>query len=458
MHAKLNNWTAQFASPESEKAYQAFVAERDQQNNSLVLLVGLPIFALYSVLDIGTLEVWKGAVLLRSAAVVLCFALLLSLRADLFSKKHELITMIAVVILGLTINMIIYKYAALKHSYYVGLVQGCVFTCFLLRISFIKSVLAMTSFLAVFTAIVYAKAMVGEAYLQVIVLTTMVIVCAIGSYMFQRFRRNDFQKALIIDNQNQQLNVLLDDVRRDHERKLAAMNMLVHFVKTPLHQINGFSEILMSGLVGEENTTPDDGCVESARYIKDATTNLSNSVNRLLTYHRLDEIERQNEFDNVSIDEQLCDFSDMLDSDISIKIEGSAGAVNTVPVAVKTLFESLSTFYNDIAREAPSLDIVLSVEANAAAWVIIRDNCAALTPEEFLEDTKPLTKIDNYLTSAGSEMPMMLRTVARAAELIGGRFEHEPLADGNVFKIRFLHDSLTSRVEPMSGLKPALAG
>jgi signal transduction histidine kinase len=455
---EIGLWTACFASRETEAAFSNFVFGRNLAANVGGASLGLVLFVAYIFSDYIDAVNPDRVAAIRLATFAIGVLLMSSLLIEKFRKYHDPISATVLILMGAAINLIVYTQPSLDNTYYIALIQGFILFTLLLRLSFISMTTVIVSTQVFFVIAAFSHDGSRDTVLQSVNLLFVGLICITGSYLLQRYQRVDFLKSQTIQRQNTKLNILLDDVRRDHERKLAAMNMLVHFVKTPLHQINGFSEILMSGLIGEENTTPDDEFVESARYIKDATTNLSNSVNRLLTYHRLDEIERKNEFDNISIDEQLRDFSDMLDSGISINFEGSAGAVNTVPVAVKTLFESLSTFYNDVSREAPSLDVVLSVEANAAAWVIIRDNCAVLTHEKFLEDTKPLTKIDNYLTSAGSEMPMMLRTVARAVELIGGRFEHETLAGGNVFKIRFLTDSMASRVEAMSGLKPAFAG
>ncbi len=455
---KINWLTAQFASDESEAAFQAFVFRRNLKNNVWGTLVGLALFTLYVFSDFIDAANPGEMVAIRLTTFVLALSVMSLLFFKRFVEHHDLVTAAAIILIGSAMNLIIWRQPLLENTYYIGLIQGFILFGLLLRLSFVSMTVATVVILAGFALATFTKPDITAATLQFANLSGVAIICVVGVYLLQGYQRSDFLKALTIENQNQQLSVLLDDVRRDHERKLAAMNMLVHFVKTPLHQISGFSEILMSRLAGEEKAAPDDDRVESARYIKDATTNLSNSVNRLLTYHRLDEIERQNEFDTVSIDEQLCDFSDMLNGDISIKIEGAAGAINTIPVAMKTLFESLATFYNEKPRQALSIEVVLSVESNAAACIVVRDNCEALAQEKFLEDTKPLTKIDNYLTSAGSEMPMVLRTVARAVELVGGSFDHEPLADGNIFKIRFSNNRLATSGQALSQLQAERAG
>ncbi len=434
---KINWLTARFASDESEAAFQAFVFHRNLKNNIWGAMVGLALFMLYAFSDFIDAADPKEIIMIRIVTGVIALAIMSVLFSKRFVKHHDVVTAVFITVVASAMNLIIWRQPMLDNTYYIGLIQGFILFGLLLRLSFISMTAAAAACLTGFALATFTKPDIAAATLQFVNLSGVAVICVVGVYLLQGYQRTDFLKALTIENQNQQLSALLDDVRRDHERKLAAMNMLVHFVKTPLHQINGFSEILMSNLVGEEDAASDNGCIESARYIKNATSNLSNSVNRLLTYHRLDEIERQNEFDKIDIDEQLRDFSDMLDTEITTKIEGSAGDVETSAAAMRTLFESLSLYYNEMTDKAPAIEIELSVENNAVACVTLHDNGGALAHDKFLEDTKPLTKIDNYLTSAGSEMPMALRTVARAAEIVGGALEHQPQADGNIFKLKF---------------------
>ncbi len=440
---KINWLTAQFASDESEAAFQAFVFRRNLKNNIWGAMVGLALFMLYAFSDFIDATDPEEIIMIRIVTGVIALAIMSVLFSKRFVKHHDVVTAVFITVVASAMNLIIWRQPMLDNTYYIGLIQGFILFGLLLRLSFVSMITAAAVCLAGFALATFTKPDIAAAALQFVNLSGVAIICVVGVYLLQGYQRTDFLKALTIENQNQQLSALLEDVRRDHERKLAAMNMLVHFVKTPLHQINGFSEILMSNFVGEEKAASDKDCVESARYIKDATSNLSNSVNRLLTYHRLDEIEHQNEFDNISIEEQLGDFSDMLDANISVTIEGSAGATDTNLAAMRTLFESLAVYYNEMAAQPLTIEVEMSIEGKDVTRVTIHDNCDVLLHEKFLEDTKPLTKISNYLTSAGSEMQMTLRTVARAMEVVGGGFEHRPQAAGNIFELKFLNHNKT---------------
>lgn len=434
MDNKINPITARFASKETEAAYQAFIFEGDWRNNIYVVGIGLVIYLLYFILDIGTIQNWQGAAAIRISAVGVCAALLVT--ACVYDNKtiREFVPLIDFVIVGAILNVIIFLYTDLKDAYYVGLVQTCVFVSFLLRMSFVKTLAAMSSYVIGFSALSSIKYGYDAANVQIVVLLTMSIVCSIGSYLLQKLRRLDFQKTLIIEVQNKRLKVLLEDVQRDNERKLAAMNLLVHFVKTPLHQINGFSDIVMNSLNKEDSGVSLNEGVEGARYIKTATANLSKSVNSLLTYHRLDESERRRQYDKVDIDAAFGDFGEMISGDVSVKIEGRARALLTVPAAIKTAVECFAGFYNESLNGATRIELTLERHGDVAR-IVLRDNGRTMTRDEFHDKTMPLTKIDSYLTSAGSQMPMLLRTVARAIDLCGGAFGHAPRGAGNEFVI-----------------------
>lgn len=433
METRISPITARFVSKKTEAAYQSFIFEGDWRNNIYVLIIGVAISTLYFGLDIVTLEGWAHSTVVRIGLALICGAILFAAHFSQRRVLRESAPLAIVIVLGTGNSAIIYFFTELEHAYYVGLVQEIVFACFLLRMSFMKTVAAMAGILTAFVIVASLKGGT-EANLQIVVLSTMTVVCAIGSYLLQKFRRFDFQKRLIIEEQNKRLKELLEDVQRDNERKLAALNLLVHFVKTPLHQINGFSDIVLNSLDGEEGSISHKEGVEGARYIKNATANLSKSVNSLLTYHRLDEAERHRQYEDVDIDAAFADFSEMMSSDVKVKLEGKAGALLTVPAAIKTAVECLSDYYVESLNGATSLDLTLS-RADGAARIVLRDNGRTLTKDEFQEKTKPLTKIDSYLTSAGSQLPMLLRTVARAVDLCGGAFGHAPQGAGNEFVI-----------------------
>lgn len=431
---KINPLNGKFAAPEIEAAYQRVMHSRDLRTNVIGLSIGLFILLIYTFTEFIDSTSPKVTAAIRLAAIAASIALLCSLRIAKIGKHHEIVAATISVVLGMSLVVIVAIQPSLDNNYYIGLIQGFLLLALVLRLQFTSALFALISLQIGFTVVAFMKGNVLIALLQSSNLLMVGIICAAGVYLIQRYQRADFLKSQTIEEQNTRLKALLEDVQRDNERKIAALNLLVHFVKTPLHQINGFSDIVLNSLNSEEGSAAHEQGVEGARYIKNATANLSKSVNSLLTYHRLDEVERSREYDTVDLDAAFADLGEMICADTRVKIDGKAGALLTVPMAVKTVAQCLAGYYNESLNGATSLEVTLS-RAGDAARIVVADNGRTLTREEFVEKTKPLTKIDSYLTSAGAQLPMLLRTVARAVELCGGEFGHAPLGAGNEFVI-----------------------
>ncbi len=428
-------WSACFASRETEAAFGDFVFGRNLAANIGGAGLGLVLFVAYIFSDYIDAVNPDRVAAIRLATFAIGVLLMSSLLIEKFRKYHDPISATVLILMGAAINLIVYTQPSLDNTYYIALIQGFILFTLLLRLSFISMSTVIVSTQAFFVIAAFSHDGSRDTVLQSVNLLFVGLICITGSYLLQRYQRVDFLKSQTIQHQNTKLNILLEDARRDNERKLAAMNMLVHFVKTPLHQISGFSDIVMNSLDGEDDRISINDGVEGARYIKGATANLTKSINDLLAYHRLDDLDGRLSVDETSIDDLAYDFSELLSEDIDVRLEGSGGVIRTDDNALKTAFDSLAKHYHDPASGVSSVVIEIS-NKDGVVQTELRDNGKMLDEETFQRDTEPLTKISNYLTSAGSEMPMALRTVARALELVGGGFEHRSLTDGNLLILK----------------------
>ena len=435
MDERLARWTTRFASAETEQSFRRAIFPGNLKNNLAALALAIPIFAIYALHDAAMLEESENIIRYRLTACAVSAAILFSFRVPAIAQRQEALSCLIMMILSSTLFYIVWSQETLDHTYYVGLIQGGVFVCFLLRVGFLSSISVLMFFLLGFVSSVSGKEQTGEAFVQSVILLTMFLICAFGSYLLQRYRRTDFLKTATIAEQNDQLKLLLSDVKKDNQRKVAALNMLVHFVKTPLHQISGFSDIVMNSLTAENEQHDSEAGVEGARYIKDATANLAKSVNSLLTYHRLDEVESRHE-EQTCIEHAALDVGELINADIKVTVEGSIGKIKTFEYALKTAIQCVADYYNAAPQGATSLRLALS-RRDDMALLEIQDNGTPISTEQFLEESQPLTKIENYLSGQGSDMPMTLRTIARAAEVCGGEFRYHEQAEGNRFTLSF---------------------
>jgi len=431
---RLNRLTTRFASAETEARYQRFIQPDNLKIHRWALGLGIVFFALYAIYDFNVLTNHIQAVEFRlGASAIAALALVLMFRPA-FHRHYENLSCLAVLAMGVGINLIIAIEPNLDNTYHVAFIQGAVFVCFFLRMDFLKSVLVMLSYLGgIVLALSTSQQQNEEAFVQPIVLFTMFLVCGFGSYLLQVIRRNDFLKTQKIENQNEQLNDLLSEAQRDNERKIAALNMLVHFIKTPLHQITGFSDIL----VNATGAASGDESAENARYIKNATVNLTKSVNGLLNYHRLDEAESRAEAERVGIESVIDDFSELLPDNVSLsRGEVAAGSVMADPEILRAALNSFVEHYGD-ARTGATKVVVSSETSGGKLFLSLRDNGGVLSAAQFEDLVQPLTQMNSYLSQTGDDMPMALRTVARAVEIIGGDLSHAAVADGNRMEITF---------------------
>jgi signal transduction histidine kinase len=436
LKAPISPFTAQFRSAEMEEAFQNFVFTRNLRNNLWGLGVALFLYIAYVFIEPAGSAAPKATETIRilvfgGSAVLLSLFLL-----DPFRKRQDFITAIVVMLMGIGQDLMVWAQPDLNNTYYVGLIQGLILFGIVLRLNYASMAIPVSATFLMFVTIVFSKGESALAALQTANVFVVSLICIVGVYLMQRYQREDFFKTLTIEEQNKQLKVLLDDVQRDNERKLAALNLLVHFVKTPLHQINGFSDIVMNSLEGDDGRVSYEEGVESARYIKTATANLTKSVNGLLAYHRLDELERAREYERVDINDAVDEFRDLINEDILVSKDGEDGEIVTVAPAVKTAMNSLAQYYNETTHGISQIEIAL-VKEPFGMRIELRDDGDKISQDDFTNHTKPLTKIDSYLSSAGAEMPMQLRTVARAADLCGGDFRLNPCDGGNEFVITF---------------------
>ena len=431
MNDKINRLTTRFASVATEARYQRFIAPENLNIHRWALGLGVAFYAVYSIYDFNVLTNHILAMEIRLAAAVAAIAMLGLMLRPALSRHYENLSFLAVLIMGAGVNLIIATEPHLDNTYHVAFIQGAVFVCFFLRMDFFKSIFVMMSYLVGIILALAGKTQTEEALVQPFVLFTMFMVCGFGSYILQIIRRNDFLKTQKIEKQNEQLNELLTETQRDNERKIAALNMLVHFVKTPLHQITGFSDILVSAM-GEGSNNES---AENARYIKNASVNLTKSINSLLNYHRLDEAESRATPEAIDLACIVDDFSELLPEGVALsKGEIASGAALADPEIIRAALDGIADHYRE--KRTAATRVALSIESVKGAVVItIRDDAGILSAAQYEDLVQPLTQIKGYLSHTGDEMPMALRTVARAVEISGGDMAHTALADGNRYKL-----------------------
>ena len=343
------------------------------------------------------------------------------------ARFHESLTVSVVILFGAVMNVIIGAEGSLENDYYVGLVQAAVILSFLLRVGLRPSVGALFLLLSGFALAAVQSPDEKEITLQIVVLATMFLTCAFGIYFIERYRRTAYLQAKTIEVQNAQLAGMLEAAEADNRRKIAAMNTLVHFVRTPVHQIVGFTDVVVAELQAAGDAARES--LEHAERIRSAAGELSNNVARLLTSHRLDEahlspperIGLRDLFDDLRY--ELEDAYETVDAPTS-----AAGALLNHRSALTTAVEALGAFFKERAREAgPARKVAIAFAIDDRGVLLtLADDGQAMSAEDFAGAAAPLTALSDYLSMTGSRMPMALRTAVRAIEVCGGHLVQAP--------------------------------
>ncbi len=432
----IDRWTSAFVSRDTEAAFRKFIYAGNLRNNYIALTIGLITHGLYGVLDILNFgPAASEGMIIRLTSVFAGFALLGVMRFGGLERHHESFAAIITVIVGLSINGIIFFVTDLNNGYYVAFIQTGVFACCLIRIGFVKPVAVLATFLAGFIFVSLKKGPYDEALLQIYILLSMSVILGFAAYLLQRYRRQDFIKSQIIEMQNQRLSEMLADTRRDNERKVAALNILLHIVRTPVHQISGFADLVMSQLKDAENEAPVGDCLESARYIKTASDDLRAGVSKLLRYHQLDEAWRSPEIEALPVLELLQDATAHLPENVEVAITGNVKTVNADRRVIEAVVENIVQNLTWVETETPKLEIDVSEDDDNVVFTF-RDNGGGIPEDVFARATRPLTEIKNYLSGDGGNLTMGLRTAARAIDIAGGQLDYRR-QDGAVITIAF---------------------
>lgn len=430
----INKLTARFDSAEIENEFRAYVFPGNLRNNQVTMSIAIPFFGSYAIMDFLTLPNPQASILVRVAVVAVCAIALAMFHLPILRKHHESACALMVAAMGSVVAFIVTQDTSLDSSYYVGLIQGGVFLSFLLRLDFAKSLSVLAYFLFAYVVATSGSPFKQQAAIQAMILATNLATCAFGIYLLQIYRRRDFEKTKLIARQNEKLNDLLADVQRDNARKVAAMNLLVHFVRTPVHQIVGFTDVISQSLNEEGRETPQE-CLDSVRIIKSASRELSQNVARLLAYYRLDE--KADEAPSlIELDLLLRDYMEHFPPDFKVSANFEKVAIVNRPAIVAAAIAAFLDRYAEDADAAVAVSFSLARNGDSAA-ITVRDNGAPIEKDEFLRKTRPLDKLDHYLSANGSSMSMALRTVARAAQLAGGELTHATENGGNAFRLTF---------------------
>lgn len=427
MHLDINHLSARFADPAIEQGFLAETFADDLYVNRLASLVLIALFTSYAAVDLILLDDPATAIAVRLATALPAVALLALLFLPRFQRHHMQIVGAIFVLLSIGLGTIIHTATDLENTYYIGFVQGGVCIAVLLRLTFVFTLSWMGFSVLCFAFGISTKTDMGQISTQSLVLLTMFFISGVAGYVLQRTRRREYEKTLALKNAYTSLEKINQRIEEDRASKQAVARLLLHHLRTPLHQILGFADLIAAD-DSPGNARETVGCIQ------DAAKAMSGNVERLIRYQRAEEFI----FDDTPwdrIDDHLLDLRDMVAQEITL-----SGLKESALSLHPRLAEAIVHAINDLCTyERPAitrLEIAInrpaptesdagtdqptgSDNANEADVVTIDIVMHGSSWEQSAVEAEltPLSSIENYVNAGGIHWPMALRTLNLIARL-----------------------------------------
>lgn len=413
---QISIMTCKFSDPALERPYQEYMLTRHAFFDRFALAVGLFVYLSYAVMDMIVLERTEQAVLLRVAGTVVCGAALALVQFGIFRVRLDRLIPLMAVFLGGILNVIIFIEPSIANNYFIGLIQMAVFISFMLRAGFVSSNAAFLFLLGGYLLAISNKNLFGTVQLttQLYFLIMMFASCSAGIYILERYRRTLFLNSRVIDEQNAQLARMIEELERTVSRKTALLKVFTHVMKTPVHQIIGFLQVVRRELDEQEyrGLGP-----ENIAYAESAAADLRQSVEEMVDYHFVDNLASAAESDEIDVFNIVEEyFYEGIESG-TLQVNG----VKQVAIGDSQLFILVIKHIRGFFRDRPGTlrSIVISTGSSGETTIDFLANALNLDHDRFRAMTCHLTAIENYLSGEGANPDMALRIVARALERTG---------------------------------------
>lgn len=269
----FKNLSATFKDRETEAAYGRFLAGPASDREVLLQVLGIISYLSYGVLDLFvTGDLALEFVTLRFLIVLPTVSAVVALTAHRkFRALVEWSTTFGFTAMSLSIVYMIYKMpAAGGPPYIIGLLIVMIFTSCLMRVRFLIAAPTCILIAAVYCIILVTR--LGAPSAEVIsgyfFMLSVAAVAAVTNYIQERRARETWLRNAQREHDAIRIEQLLIEATAADRSKINFLSLLTHELRTPLHQIIGFSEVSRGQIgerMGDELAAPLDQITASAR-------------------------------------------------------------------------------------------------------------------------------------------------------------------------------------------------
>ena len=265
--------SATFTDGATETAYRNFLSGPASDRERLLQVLGIISYLSYAALDLfvaGSLAL--EFIALRFFLVLPLVGLCVALTSLPKFRRHiEYSTTFGFAAMSLSIVYMIYKMPVVgAPPYIIGLLVVMIFTSCLMRVRFMIAAPVFISIAAAYCTVLIARPGIPPAEIisGYFFMLSVAAVAVVTNYLQERRARETWLRNVQRERDSARIEQLLVEATAADRSKINFLSILTHELRTPLHQIIGFSEISRNQVAGgeaENRIAPLDQITLSAR-------------------------------------------------------------------------------------------------------------------------------------------------------------------------------------------------
>ncbi|MEM6415795.1 MAG: HAMP domain-containing sensor histidine kinase [Pseudomonadota bacterium] len=280
------NWlNAEFSDRQLEHAYGDFIERYAWRREYKVQLAAMALYMFYGILDVLAVGSYTLEFLaIRFSVALFIIIYLLAVGARPFMRRHVGLNSIAgLAICSIAILFMVYRMPVEGSPPYIMGVQFCmILSACIMRV---RVVHAVPTYIFIGVAYIISLALKGDVPLSdyasaIFFMWSTVIVISMANYVQEARSRIMWLKNVESERDATKISELLLSATAADKSKASFLSVLTHELKTPLHQIIGFTELLKSEVAKSGNTAS----VDASEYVIDAANKMLARVNQMLRY------------------------------------------------------------------------------------------------------------------------------------------------------------------------------
>ena len=409
---RLSLVSARFSNASVENGYQKYLAKEGAQQQMLFQTLGAVVFVIYGILDglvVGSL--FREFLFVRLLiATPLAFGVMSLSWLAPFRRYLGLATALALIVMcSAVIYMIFRMPAADSPPYVIGVLVIMVYTACLMRINFPIAAAAFVLIGALYCLALISKPDETRADL-ISGIFFMMSVCTISivtSYMQERRARMVWHRDEQRDRDAEVIRSLLIEATAADRSKINFLSVVTYELRTPLHQIIGYSEVVRRREDNNENAGYLEQVIASAQ-------ELLKKLGKMLRYADASAGKINAEIEKCAIrdivDQAVDQFAaDALRKSVSLKAE-SIEACSVMADPHLTSYALQNIIENAITASKPGGAVVIEGKATGSDHylVCIRDSGCGMSPEKLASALSPFDQAETGYSRSSSGLGLGL--------------------------------------------------